>query len=1073
MKRMLLVWGCIFALGFLSCGSDDNDDDDNISILVNGAETVSAVEAGQSVLLRLSNGISAAWSVSDSSVATLSAESGVSVNLAAQTAGSVTVTATAGGRHYTRALQITAQSSDPNGGTANAPNVTFINQSAYKVVVCRDGLSAELATVAPGATNSVYVAPGTTEITFHFRYSYCVLDDTDSGMVWLDVSDSTAYTYPVDSADIASDTVQVRIPAPKNPQFNAAYLKVANQSDAPISLYNGNTQQKVYGQEKYYIQPGHSGVYAIPPDAPFDGFKLGATPASATPVTPFYAVSGVLYACVFSADDDSVMATEENWLRESFTVSFETNGGSAIPPLTASLLEATLIPATTREGYYFGGWHTDPELQRAATFPRVMTADTTLYAKWLENTNTAYTVRHFLQNTDRSTYTLQDTEPQTGTTGAATIAAAKAYRGFAAQPFAQETIAADGTTVIDIYYDRNAYTVTFDANDGTGRTQTQTCYYGVPQPLKPNTFTNPDYTFIGWAVSATDNPVYDNQADLLIDGDTPSGITLYAAWFYTVTAATAGSIDLASIQPDTYSIKVKGDITQDTLAVLADKMKSSTAASITLDMTEATGLTAITGNGYTSLFADCPLNSVALPKKLETIGDYAFAQCGITSVTIPASVKTIGEYAFGKCSNLQSAEIDGAETIGASTFMNCTNITSVTLKSVGSIGNEAFLLCNKLESVKIDGVETIGECAFWNCSNLKSLVLKSVTTIENDAFLGCGKLESVEINGAETIGARVFAGCTSMTTVTAESVGTIEANAFPSSLQSLVIKSVKSINDSAFANCTNLKSATIESADDLTITADTFKNCKQLATLTLKSVGSIGESAFHSHSSLSSVVIESVKSIGDDAFLGCKNLTTVSIKSVDTIGTNRNYVFSRCEKLSSVTMESVGTIGRNTFSYCTGLLSVTMKQVGLIGESAFLECNTLTSVIMESVGSIDGFAFWKCSSLPSVSLDITGSIGIYAFEDCTSLSSVTINAENINAYMFKNCTSLTTVTIGKRVSEIKNMSFSGCTKLMSVVFEDTEKWWYGFSNQKTYIDVTDTATNASNLQSMTSNWYKE
>ena len=1007
MKRMLLVWGCIFALGFLSCGSDDNDDG-SISILVNGAETVSAVEAGQSVLLRLSNGVPAAWSVSDTSVATLSATTGVSVHLAAQAAGSVTVTATAGGRHYTRALQITAQSSDPNGGTANAPNVTFINLSAYKVVVCRDELSAELATVAPGATNSVYVAPGTTEITFHFRYSYCVLDDADSGMVWLDVADSTAYTYPVDSADIVSDTVQVRIPAPKNPQFNAAYLKVTNQSDAPISLYNGNTQQKVYGQEKYYIQPGHSGVYAIPPDAPFDGFRLGATPTSATPVAPFYAVSGTLYACVFSADDDSVTATEENWLRESFTVSFETNGGSAIPPLTASLLEATLIPATTREGYYFGGWHTDPELQRAATFPRVMTADTTLYAKWLENTNTAYTVRHFVQNTDRSTYTLQDTEPQTGTTGAATIAAAKAYRGFAARPFAQETIDADGSTVIDIYYDRNAYTVTFDANNGTGHTQTQTYYYGVPQPLKPNTFTNPDYTFIGWAVSATDNPVYDNQADLLIDGDTPSGITLYAAWFYTVTAATAGSMDLASIQPDTYTIKVKGDITQDTLAVLADKMKSSTAASITLDMTEATGLIAITAaNNAKSLFAACPLNSVTLPETLETIGDYAFAKCGITSVTIPASVRTIGEYAFCNCSNLQSAEIDGADTIGSYAFMNCTSLTSVTIKQV------------------------------------------------------------------DTIGSNIFYGAY-LSELTIESVGTIEANAFPSSLQSLIIKSVKSINDSAFANCTNLKSATIESADDITITADTFKNCKQLATLTLKSVGSIGEEAFYGHSSLSSVVIESVKSIGYQAFYSCQNLATVSIKAVDSIGSDSyGYVFSYCKKLSSLTMEAVGTIGKDSFYNCTGLLSVTMKGVETIGQSAFSNCTSLCSLTMESVGSIDSFVFSNCTSLSSISIDLFGSTGIYVFEDCTSLSSVTINAENISSNMFRNCSSLTTVTIGKHVRVIYNTSFFGCTNLTSVHFEDTEKWWYGYGTKKTHIDVTDAATNAINLQSMINYWFKE
>lgn len=982
MKRMLLLLGCIFALGLVSCGSDDNDDDEYISILVNDAETMTAAETGQLLILRLSNGVSAAWSVSDTSVATLSATSGISVCLTARAAGSVTITATAGGTHYTRALQITAQGNDPDGGAANEPNVTFVNLSAYKVIVCRDGLSVELATIEAGVTKSVYVSPGTTEITFHFRYSYCVLDDADSGVVWLDVSDSTAYTYPVDSADIASDTVQVRIPAPKNPQFSTAYLKVANQSDAPISLYNGNTQQKLYGQEKYYIQPGHSGVYAIPPDAPFDGFKLGATPASATAVAPFYAVSGVLYQCTFSEECSSVTATEKSWLRESFTVTFETNGGSALSPLTASLREATLIPTTTLEGYYFAGWYTDPELQRPATFPCVMTADNTLYAKWLGNTHTAYTVRHFLQNTDRSTYTLQDTEPQTGTTEAATIAAAKTYRGFTAQPFAQETIAADGTTAVDIYYDRNAYTVTLAANNGTGSTQTQTFYYGVPQKLKHNTFTNPDYTFIGWAVSATDNPVYDNQAELLIDGDTPSGRTLYATWFYTVTAATAGSTDLASIQTDTYTIKVKGSITQDTLAVLADKMKSSTAFSINLDMTEATGLATITAaSDATSLFADCPLNSVALPETLETIGDSAFAQCGITSITIPASVRTIGTYAFGNCANLQSVEINGAETIGTRVFANCTNMTSVTLKSVGSIGEEAFLCCDNLESVEIDGADAIGSYAFMSCTNLTSISIKQVDTIGSNIFYWAY-----------------------LSSLTVESIGTIEAYAFPSTLKSLVINSVKSIKDSAFANCTNLTSVTIESADDLTITADTFKNCKQLATLTLKSVGSIGNNAFYGHSSLSSVVIESVKSIGDNAFYSCKKIT---------------------------------------------------------------------SVVMESVGSIGNLVFQNCNSLPSVSLDTTGSIGICAFSDCTSLSSVTINAKNIRYYMFERCPSLTTVTIGKRVTEIDNSSFSGCTKLTSVVFEDTENWWYGYSSKKTYIDVTDAAENARNLTSATSTWYKE
>ena len=772
MKRMLLVWGCIFALGFLSCGSDDNDD--SISILVNGAETVSAVEAGQSVLLRLSNGVPAAWSVSDTSVATLSAASGVSVNLAAQAAGNVTVTAMAGGRHYTRALQITAQSSDPNGGTANAPNVTFINQSAYKVVVCRDGLSAALATVAPGATKSVYVAPGTTEITFHFRYSYCVLDDSDSGMVWLDVADSTAYTYPVDSADIVSDTVQVRIPAPKNPQFNAAYLKVANQSDAPISLYNGNTQQKVYGQEKYYIQPGHSGVYAIPPDAPFNGFRLGATPTSATPVAPFYAVSGVVYACIFSVDGSLTAVNEELRLGEAqiektFAVTFEANGGTVSYPIEAKLLEESNMPKPTRQGYLFAGWYIDIDLQSAITYPYVVSKDTTLYAKWTENTDTIYTVRHFKQNIDRTPYTLAKTETLTGTTGTVSAAVAMTYIGFTADSFEQVPISADGTSVIDIYYDRNAYTVTFDANNGTGNTQTQIFYYGIEEKLKDTMFSNPGYTFLGWATSKTDNPIYNNKADFLIDSQNPTDITLYAVWLcgIIVTADTIESIDLSGIT-DTYTIKVVGNISQSTLQTLANKIKTA-KTSINLDLSEATGLMAIGATSdSTSIFADCPLNEVVLPKTLEVIGSYAFYSCTIKCVIIPTSVQTIGKWAFCRCSNLEAVEIDGAETVGDYAFYYCKNLRTITLKNVNTLGTYTFSDCTNLLSISMEAVGKIGYGAFSNCSSLSSITIDA-ESIGYYAFKNCTSLTAVTIGknvkSIDNTDNGCFDGCTLLTSV--------------------------------------------------------------------------------------------------------------------------------------------------------------------------------------------------------------------------------------------------------------------------------------------------------------------
>ena len=967
MKRLTLLLGCVFALGLFSCKTVVEEvpaNDEDVYILVNGLETMTSLEVGQQYILRLSNSFLANWAVSNAVAATLSATSGVSVNLSTKSAGSVTITATANGKTYTCALQIIKKGGEievpPDNGETNAPNVSF-----------------------------------------------CIVDDNDSGTIWVDAADNGAYTYPVDSADIAQGVVQINIPAPKNPQFNAAYLKVENQSEQPVSLYNGNTQQKLYGQEKYYIQPGHSGVYTIPPDASFEGFSVGASPSFAIAVAPFFVVSGAFYQCVFSEYSSIITTTEESCLREPFTVTFETNGGSEIPSITTRLLETTLIPQTTLEGYYFAGWYADMELQRVATFPHIMTADITLYAKWLENTNTPYTVFHFLQDTNRSTYTLKDTESLMGATSAATIASAKNYIGFMAKTFAQKTISADGSTVVNIYYDRNEYTVTFDANSGIGATTKQIFYYGIAQQLHSNLFTHSDYTFIGWAVSATDNPVYSNQAELLIDENAPSNITLYAAWFYTVTDSNIEDMDLTNIQADTYTIKVKGDITQNTFATLASKIKTSTAVSINLDMTEATGITTITADdNATSLLVGCPLNLVSLPKMLEIIEDNAFANCSITSINIPVTVKTIGEYAFSDCSKLASVEIGGAETIGYRAFANCTSMTSASLKSVGSIGKEAFFCCRKLESLKIDKAETIGDNAFASCTSIESVTIKRVVTISSNVFYGAN-----------------------LSALTIEVVGIIEAYAFPSSLQSIVIKSVKSIKDSAFANCTKLSSVIIEAASDISITADTFKNCESLVSLTLKSVGSIGDNAF------------------------------------------------KYSNLTSVTIESVGTIGSSAFSYCKELESIKIDGLETIGDRAFANCTKLSSVIIESVKSIESNAFSFCTNLVSASIDVFGSIGSYAFADCYMLSLATINAERIGSSIFEFCSSLTTIIIGKRVLEIssdgKHPTFDYCSNLTSVQFEDTEGWYYVDSSNRIYIDVTDATINASKLKSESRTWYKE
>ena len=67
----------------------------------------------------------------------------------------------------------------------------------------------------------------------------------------------------------------------------------------------------------------------------------------------------------------------------TFTVKFESNGGSPVPAQTVRLGAAAAEPATpTREGFLFGGWYSDEALTAAYDFASGVTADVILYAKW-------------------------------------------------------------------------------------------------------------------------------------------------------------------------------------------------------------------------------------------------------------------------------------------------------------------------------------------------------------------------------------------------------------------------------------------------------------------------------------------------------------------------------------------------------------------------------------------------------------------------------------------------------------------------------------------------------------------
>ena len=115
-----------------------------------------------------------------------------------------------------------------------------------------------------------------------------------------------------------------------------------------------------------------------------------------------------------------------------------------------------------------------------------------------DNATAKYTVNHYWQNVDDDNYALYESQELAGEISAEVgTGLARTYDGFYALPYLAETqIAADGSTVVDIYYNRNYYLLSFDLDGGYG-TEPVYARYGAPIST-PATPERAGYTFAGW-----------------------------------------------------------------------------------------------------------------------------------------------------------------------------------------------------------------------------------------------------------------------------------------------------------------------------------------------------------------------------------------------------------------------------------------------------------------------------------------------------------------------------------------------------------------------------------------------
>jgi uncharacterized repeat protein (TIGR02543 family) len=172
--------------------------------------------------------------------------------------------------------------------------------------------------------------------------------------------------------------------------------------------------------------------------------------------------------CIWSCDEN-YHEDSGDCVLDTYTLSFDTSGWVAVASKIVEYSSVVTLPWTTKIGYQFSWWYNqlwEFVWVSGTNFVYDMTWNTVLYAKWIANTGTHYTVKHWLQNADDDLYTesIADRETLQWTTDTLTNAVANYYTWFETWEVTQLTISWDETTVVNVYYDREVYTINIDLN---------------------------------------------------------------------------------------------------------------------------------------------------------------------------------------------------------------------------------------------------------------------------------------------------------------------------------------------------------------------------------------------------------------------------------------------------------------------------------------------------------------------------------------------------------------------------------------------------------------------------------
>ncbi len=213
---------------------------------------------------------------------------------------------------------------------------------------------------------SFAVTPSCKNVTYQWERSY------DDGQTWFAVDGETYQTLIVNATLSASSAKYRCVITATNGDTLASDIVEINLDTGNMVTYTAQYfLQKADGSgyvlKDQEVLDGISGETATAPVASYDGFSENTSKSKA---------SGTI------ANDSSLILTRY-FDRNTYSISFEMNGGSAIPAIEA-LYEAPVVAPDepSRYGYTFAGWYADADFEEEYEFDTMPLNGATAYAKW-------------------------------------------------------------------------------------------------------------------------------------------------------------------------------------------------------------------------------------------------------------------------------------------------------------------------------------------------------------------------------------------------------------------------------------------------------------------------------------------------------------------------------------------------------------------------------------------------------------------------------------------------------------------------------------------------------------------